>query len=119
MIKRGVGTACTDDGPRSFIINQIPGFFEKVTSPDYLRPFAEHYFENESNKIEIMQIFEKSLSSEEFRKDLQNIKELTLDTMLEEDVFYSVESSLRILLTIYHQSAELQVYSYPEDANLE
>jgi hypothetical protein len=117
MVKRGVGGARMDDGARAFIIGQIPGFIEKVNSPDYLRSFAEHYFENNPNKTKIMQIFENSLSNQEFRRDLQSAVQQF--NSVQEDVFYYAENSLRIPLTIYHQSAQLKEYSYPESANME
>lgn len=117
MIERGVGMLRMDDGARAFIISQIPGFIEKVSSPEYLRSFAEHYFQNKSNKAEIMQTFEKSLSSEEFQQDLklavQQFKSL------QEDSLDYAERFLRTSLTIYHQSAQLEEYSHPAFANME
>ncbi|KAF3361900.1 hypothetical protein PHSC3_001554 [Chlamydiales bacterium STE3] len=118
MIERGVGMFLMDDGARSFVIGQIPGFIEKVSSPDYLRSFAEHYFENNRNKTKIMQIFEKSLSNEEFQRDLKSAVN-QFNSVNREDSFYYADSSLRIPLTIYYQSAQLKGYSYPEDAHME
>lgn len=115
MIQRGVGRAFGDDGARSFIIGQIPGFIEKVSSPDYLRSFAEQYFENDPNKVKIMQVFKKSLANEEFQSDLKTAVN-QFNNVQEEGSFYYAENSLRIPLTIYHQSAQLKEYSYPERA---
>ena len=118
MIERSVGRARVDDDARSFIIGQVPGFIEKVSSPDYLKSFAEQYFENDPNKVKIMQVFEKSLANDEFQRDLKAaVKQF--NSVQGESSFYYAENSLRIPLTIYHQSAQLKDYSYPEEAGLE
>jgi len=118
MIERGVGRTHTDDYARSFIIGQIPGFIDKVSSPDYLRSFAEQYFENNPNKVKIMQVFEKSLANKEFQIDLKvAIKQF--NSLQGEIPLYHAENSLRIPLTIYHQSAQLKDYTYPQEAGLE
>lgn len=113
MIKRGVGGARKDDPARSFIVSQIPDFIEKVSSPDYLRTFAEKYFENHLNKTEIMQFFEGSLANEEFQRDLKTAVE-----QWGEDSFQA-EGALRTPLTIFDQSAQLKEYSYPKAASRE
>ncbi len=118
MIERGLGRARMDDGARAFVISQIPGFIEKVSSLDYLRSFAELYFENNPNKIKILQVFEKSLSNVEFQKDLKSAVE-KFNNAHGEHSFYYAENSLRIPLTIYYQSAHLKEYSYPEEEGLE
>lgn len=63
-----------------------------------------------------MQIFEKSLSNNEFQKDLKSAVDKFNGA---KNNFYYAENALRIPLTIFRQSAELQEYSYPKDANLE
>jgi hypothetical protein len=114
MIQRELGGARMDDPARAFVIGQIPNFIEKVSSLDYLRSFAERYFENDPNKGEIIQVFERSLSNAEFQRDLKfAVKEF--NDVQEQDSFCYAENVLRIPLTIYGQSANLKEYSSPKN----
>ncbi len=117
MIERGAGMAMKGDGARAFVISQIPGFINNVGTAVYLREFAKDYFKDAPNKSEIMAIFEKSLASPAFQRDLQ----AAVDKFKEkgEHSDYYAEGSLRIPLTIYKQSAALKEYSYPQEACLE
>lgn len=117
MIERGVGKGRRDDNTRAFIIGQIPGFIEKVSSPGYLRSFAEIYFKNNPNINKIMPIFEKSLVNEEFQKHLTSAAQQFKSVQGED--FNHAENALRIPLTIFHQSASLMDYSYPTEGNQE
>jgi hypothetical protein len=121
MIFRGVGMCREDDSARAFVISRIPGFIEKVSSMDYLKSFAEiHYkgIKDNTDKLRIMQVFEKSLKSKEFQKDLKAaVKSFNLAK--EDGNYYYAEDALRIALTIYRQAAQLQEYSYPEEASSE
>jgi hypothetical protein len=119
MIKRGAGRARLDDGARAFVISKIPGFIEKVGSLDYLREFAEHYFDENPNKTEILQFFETSLSNVEFQIALNAAVEKFNSAHGKHPALYYAENSLRTPLTIYPQSARLKEYACPEEAGAE
>ncbi len=70
MIERGVGMCRMDDGARSLVIGKIPGFIEKVKSPDYLRSFALEYFKNNPGLDKIMDVFDKSIKGSVFKNQL-------------------------------------------------
>lgn len=118
MIKRGVGSAHQGDNERAFVISQIPGFIDQVSSVDYLRSFAENYFDNQPNKAKILKVFEKSLSSTEFQKNLESAVQKFNSTEIGEYFGYA-EKSLRIPLTIYRQSENLHEYTFPTGSHRE
>lgn len=122
MIERGVGRSSIKDGARAFVISRIPDFIEKVSSPTFLRSVAEQYFEDNPDKFKILQVFEKSLLNEEFQRDLKSAVDqlnVAAQDQLSFYSFYDAERSLRIPLTIYHQSAKLEEYSHPAEAGME
>jgi hypothetical protein len=119
MIKRNVGLARDDDSARAFVIGQIPGFIEKASSPDYLRSFAVSYFKNDPNRLEIIQIFEKSLLNEAFQSTLKSAIESFKGAKDSFYLFYQAENSLRSALTIFGQAAQLKEYTFPIQAGFE
>jgi hypothetical protein len=113
MIERGTGMARTDDDARAFVITQIPGFIENLSSPDYLSSFAEFYFTSNPQKEIIIKIFEKSVLTEEFQNDLKLAVE-KFKGAKKEDELYLGEQALRVPLTIYVQSAtQAEPYQSP------
>jgi hypothetical protein len=118
MIERGAGRARLDDGARAFVISKIPGFIEKVGSLDYLREFAEHYFDENPNKTKILRTFEDSLLNVEFQNAL-NVAVKEFSSAREKKSFYYAENSLRTPLTIYPQSAREKEYACPKEDGAE
>jgi hypothetical protein len=113
MIKRGVGRACTDDGARSFVMSEIPGFIEKVNSPDYLRSFALEYFKDRQELDKIMDVFDNSIKGAEFKQQLNKVVSL-----FEKNQYYVAERELRTALMIFPQSKKLVSYTYPIEAGM-
>lgn len=116
MIARGVGRSRTDDDARAFIMGQIPGFIEKVSSPGYLRSFAVNYFKNDPNRFKIMQVFEQSLQTPKFNEDLKSAVDEFNNYHGEEMKLYD-DHSLRVMLTIFPQSEELNVYTSKNESS--
>jgi hypothetical protein len=110
MIERYVGRSSPSDYARAFIIGSIPGFIEKFSSLRYLRTFAVSYFKDNPNKIEISQIFEKSLLSEAFQKDLQTAVDHFKTCIESKGDFHESEKLMREVLTIFYQSKMLEEY---------
>ncbi len=119
MIKRGVGRARLDDHARALVIEKIPHFVENATSPIYLRAFAIYHFKDHPKLLNIMKIFEKSLETDQFKKDMQVAKESYATYHKEKGSFGVVEKSLGIPLTIFAQAAQLKVYTFSEESSLE
>ena len=114
MMERGFGMGSRSDAVRSFIISKIPGFLEKVKSPDYLRSFALEYFKDSPELDKIMGVFDKSINGSEFKKELN-----LAVAHFEKKEYHEAEKQLRVALTIFSQSKNLETYKYPVRANLE
>lgn len=120
MIERGAGRCQMDDSARQFVVARIPGFIDKVSSPEYLRAFAQKHIKHR-DKDDFMHVFEKSLSTDAFKKDLQAAVDQFKRLEDKDDPFsgmqaYEAENRLRTALTIFRQSEALEVYSFPVEA---
>ncbi len=107
MINRGRLSSRDDDIARFFVISKIPNFVDTVKSIDYLTSFAERYFEKNDKKSAIIEVFNNSLVSEEFQKDLQVVPPSTAD------YFWNADDYLRIVLRIFPLSQKKEKYWSP------
>ena len=112
MIERGVAMIRSDDHARVLIMRQVPHLVDKITSPAYLSKFAQKFFKDEPKKMQILEIFNRSLKSESFLKSLKHVKEKGL-------TYDELDHRLRICLTIYRQSAKLREYTRSTNMYLE
>jgi hypothetical protein len=120
MIQRWVGRCRMDDGARATVVGEIPGFIETVSSPEYLKAYAVTFFKNEPNADKIMAVFEKSITSNNFKADLAEAKScFEAAQKNSRGGYYHAENELRIALTVFYQSKQLQAYRCPDDASLE
>lgn len=112
MIHQGVGGMFTANEARAFVVSRIPHFLEKVSSIEYLRSVAKHFFKEKTNQSKIMKCFEKSLESKLFLADLESgVSEFKRANDFSS--FYHAEAELRIPLTIFTQSLRLKEYRPP------
>lgn len=122
MIDRGVGRARMDDGARAIVIGQIPDFIDKVGNVEYLKAFGLTYFKKHPNYEKAIAVFEKSLSCDVFKRDLNQAVTLFRKCQQATDQdknYHSAEDDLRIPLTIFRQADELEEYTFPEDSSME
>ncbi len=116
MISRGVGRCRSDDFARAEVMEKIPGLVEKATSSEYLKEFAITHYKDHPKKAEILKIFEESLETDQFKKDLQAARDSYKRYQEKKENFSEVERVLGIPLTIFKQAKGLNTYEHPEES---